>query len=62
VASLATRDPERLQKLMAFGILPGMPIVLLQRSPAFVFQIGQTQVAVDERIAADIVVASGSRG
>lgn len=44
---------------MAFGILPGMPIVLLQRRPAFVFQVGQTQVAVDERIAADILVTPG---
>jgi Fe2+ transport system protein FeoA len=58
VAALATRDPERLQKLMAFGVLPGAPITLLQRRPAFVFQIGQTQVAVDERIAADILVAA----
>ncbi|MDI6871190.1 MAG: FeoA family protein [Bacillota bacterium] len=56
VAALVTREPERLQKLMAFGILPGMPITLLQRRPAFVFQVGQTQVAVDERIAADILV------
>lgn len=59
VSALATRDPERLQKLMAFGVLPGMPISLLQRAPAFVFQVGQTQVAVDERIAADILVTTG---
>lgn len=56
VAALATHDPERLQKLMAFGILPGMPLRLLQRRPAFVFQVGETQVAVDDRIAADILV------
>lgn len=60
ISALATKDPERLQKLMAFGILPGTPIRLLQRRPAYVFQVGQTQVAVDERIAADILVAPGS--
>ncbi|MGE5553428.1 MAG: FeoA family protein [Betaproteobacteria bacterium] len=59
VAALATHDPERLQKLMAFGVLPGMPITLLQRRPAFVFQVGQTQVAVDEHIAGDILVTLG---
>lgn len=62
VEALATQDPERLQKLMAFGILPGMPIVLLQRRPAFVFQVGQTQVAVDEQVAADILVAPAPDG
>jgi Fe2+ transport system protein FeoA len=56
VAELETRDPERLQKLMAFGVLPGMPIRLIQRRPAYVFQVGQTQVAVDGAIAADIRV------
>ncbi|MGE5507149.1 MAG: FeoA family protein [Chitinophagales bacterium] len=56
VAELSTRDPERLQKLMAFGVLPGMPIRLIQRRPAFVFQVGQTQVAVDSSIAAEIRV------
>jgi Fe2+ transport system protein FeoA len=53
---LATKDQRKLQKLMAFGILPGMPVKVLQTRPSIVFQVGQTQLAVDEGIAGDILV------
>lgn len=56
VAFLATKDQRKLQKLMAFGILPGMPVKVLQTRPSIVFQVGQTQLAVDEGIAGDILV------
>jgi Fe2+ transport system protein FeoA len=40
-----------LQKLTAMGILPGAAISLVQTFPAYVFQVGQTQFAVDREIA-----------
>ncbi|MCS4541500.1 MAG: metal-dependent transcriptional regulator [Euryarchaeota archaeon] len=56
IAYIHTRDDKKLQKLMALGVLPGMSISLIQRFPSYVFQIGQTQIAVDKEIADDIHV------
>lgn len=56
IAYIQMKNPNRLQKLMAMGILPGEKITLLRRAPSFVFQVGFTQFAVDEDIASDIYV------
>lgn len=56
IAYLCAQERQKLQKLMAMGALPGLPITLLQRAPSFVFQLGQTQVAVDREIAECIYV------
>ena len=64
VAYIQMNSPRRLQKLMAMGVLPGVPITLLRCSPSFVFEAGYSQFAVDEEIAADIYVrlAHGQAG
>jgi len=46
----------KLQKLMAMGVLPGAPISLVQSFPSYVFQLYQTQFAVDKEIADAIYV------
>jgi DtxR family Mn-dependent transcriptional regulator len=51
IAYIHTRMEERLRKLMAMNILPGKQIALIQRFPSYVFQVGQTQIATDEKIA-----------
>jgi DtxR family Mn-dependent transcriptional regulator len=56
IAYIQMNNPNRLQKLMAMNVLPGVPITLLRRSPSFVFEAGFSQFAVDEDIAADIYV------
>ena len=56
IAYLRMDEPKRLQKLMAMGILPGVPISLLRRFPSYVFEAGYSQFAVDRDIAADIFV------
>jgi len=56
IAYLQMSHPVRLQKLMAMGVLPGGEMHLLRRSPAFVFELGYSQFAVDEEIAGDIFV------
>ena len=56
IAYLRMDDPRRLQKLMAMGVLPGVPIRLLRRFPSYVFEAGFSQFAVDKEIAADIFV------
>lgn len=56
VAYIYAPESNQLQKLMAMGILPGVPIGLVQSFPSYVFQSGQSQFAVDEDIANTIYV------
>jgi DtxR family Mn-dependent transcriptional regulator len=56
IAYIQMSNPQHLQKLMAMGVLPGIPIRLLRRFPSFVFEAGYSQFAVDEEIAGDIFV------
>ncbi|MBF0097059.1 MAG: metal-dependent transcriptional regulator [Magnetococcales bacterium] len=58
IASLETDDPERLNRLMALGLLPGTTIILLQRYPAMVVQNEQRQIAFEESIGDDLRVWS----
>lgn len=55
----ATRK-DQLQKLMTMGITPGMKIRVIQRFPSHVFQIGNSQIAVDEEIASEIFIVTNS--
>jgi len=54
---LETKNSGILQKLIAMGILPGMPITLLRRSPSYLFEVDQTKYAVDKEIANHIYVS-----
>jgi DtxR family Mn-dependent transcriptional regulator len=56
VAYVHARKQGQLQKLTAMGILPGAAISVVQTFPAYVFQAGQTQFAVDLEIADAIYV------
>ena len=56
VAYIYAPESSKLQKLMAMGILPGAPIILIQSFPSYVFQAGQTQFAVDKEIADAIYI------
>jgi DtxR family transcriptional regulator, Mn-dependent transcriptional regulator len=56
IAYLATSDKKRLNKLIAMGALPGLRITMLQNFPSYVFQIGQSQFAVDKEMAEGIYV------
>ncbi len=56
VAYIYALESDKLQKLMAMGILPGAPISLIQSFPSYVFQARQTQFAVDKEIADAIYV------
>jgi DtxR family Mn-dependent transcriptional regulator len=56
IAYLATNDKERLHKLMAMGTLPGLAITMMQKFPSYVFQIGQSQFAIDQEMAEGIYV------
>lgn len=56
IAYIQLKDAQRLQKLMAMGVLPGVNVRVVRDYPAVVFEAGYSQFAVDEDIAADIFV------
>lgn len=47
---------KHLARLLAFGILPGTAIEVLQTFPVYVLAIGHTRLAVDKEIAAIIKI------
>ena len=56
VAWLQLHDHPELHRLMALGLIPGAPIHLHQTSPAFVFDLGETQLALETALAQRIFV------
>ncbi len=56
IAYVQSRQSQEIQKLMAIGILPGTSIGLIRRYPSYVFEVGNTQYAVDKNIANEIYV------
>lgn len=56
IAYINTKKHTRLHKLVAFGLCPGVLIRVHQKSPSFVIQYDQTQLALETDVAADIFV------
>ena len=56
VVFISTRVKDRLEPLCSFGVIPGIVIQLKQRHPAYVIQIGETSIALDESIVREIFV------
>lgn len=56
VAYLHTTDPKRAQMLISMGVVPGAVITLLAGFPSYLFQLGETQFAVDREVAGEIHV------
>lgn len=56
VSHIKTNDGIKLQKIMNLGLIPGSKIILIQKFPNYVFQLGNTQLAVDKELANEIFV------
>ena len=56
VQSLENMPPSRLARLSAFGLVPGGHVEVLQRRPAPVIRIGETELALSEEILQQIWV------
>jgi len=54
---IKTRSPERVQQLVASGLVPGLTIQLLQRTPAYRIRFEGTEVALDRAASADVLVS-----
>lgn len=53
---IETGDNKVLNKLMAFGALPGVEVELMQKFPSNVIKMGNTTIAADDNIAKSIIV------
>jgi Fe2+ transport system protein FeoA len=49
-------DPELLTRLTAQGFAPGVAVHLLQRSPTYVIEMGETTIALERRVAEAIIL------
>jgi DtxR family Mn-dependent transcriptional regulator len=56
VVALRSADPARLDRLGAFGLVPGSVVHLEQRQPALIFRVGETELSVDRVVAREILV------
>ncbi|MDD4909268.1 MAG: metal-dependent transcriptional regulator [Candidatus Omnitrophica bacterium] len=56
VAYVVSKHHHRLDKLSSMGVVPGVEIVLHQRLPVPIIQVGHTQIAIEEDILKDIFV------
>ena len=54
-ASVLSMSGDR-NRLAVFGLVPGTEVTLLQRRPACVIQVGETELALDREIARRILV------
>ena len=50
-------SPSRIDKLAALGILPGVELLVHQRKPVIVVEVGETVLALEHDLAEGIVVA-----
>lgn len=56
IVALRSADPARLDRLAAYGLTPGSLVRVAQHTPTLIFHIGETEIAVDARVAAEILV------
>ena len=54
ISFIRKADPVLIGKLVSFGVSPGKRIKIRQKYPAYVIQIENTQIALEQDIAADI--------
>jgi len=56
VAYLCSREHARLVKLSNLGIIPGLPVKLLQKWPSYVVQCDETEIALEAAVIREIYV------
>ena len=61
IAYIGAANFQRIQKLAALGVSPGVRLRLYQKTPSFVIQCDETQIALEADIARNIYVRRDSR-
>jgi DtxR family Mn-dependent transcriptional regulator len=54
VSLISSRSPERLKRLGTLGVTPGAAVRLKQKRPAYVLEVGETTLALEKELAAEI--------
>jgi Fe2+ transport system protein FeoA len=52
----------KVRKYLAMGLVPGAEITLVQRFPAYVFEMGYSQFAIDREMASIVLVKVEGHG
>ena len=60
VSCLTDPDHPRAARLASLGILPGVPVRLIQRYPAYVLRVGFAEIALDTEMASLVRVITGA--
>ena len=60
VSCLTNPDHPRAARLASMGILPGMPLRLVQTYPAYVIRLGFAEIALDYELASLVRVITGA--
>ena len=56
IYKIDTKDATRIRKLASLGIMPAADVIVIQKYPSILIQIGFTQIALDHNIAKSILV------
>lgn len=56
LVSIGSSKPNRVERLQIFGLIPGVRVILKQRYPEIILQVGHTELAVERDVAAEILV------
>ena len=56
VVEVRSSDPARLDRLGAYGLVPGSLVSLSQHRPTFILRLGETEMAIDDAVAGQIIV------
>ena len=56
IVRVESRHRTRTDRLAAYGVTPGRVLTLQQKFPTFVVRVGETDLALDEEIASDVLV------
>jgi len=56
VVELKSDSHARLARLGALGLMPGSWLVVLQKKPALVVRVGETEISLDDAVAGEILV------
>ena len=54
-------EPSLQARLTAQGLAPGVAVHLVQRTPTYVIEVGETSIALERRVAEAIVLRPGAR-
>jgi DtxR family Mn-dependent transcriptional regulator/ferrous iron transport protein A len=59
VVELKSVDPARLDRLGAYGLVPGSWVLVQQLQPALILRVGETEISIDRNVAKEILVRAG---